>query len=173
MARGAEVAPPVLLPFFMQAFVNLSVNTKLNLARYTLSDFLIAQAYRWAARKIARTNAAGSGFRYFAPFPDIFEEADCGAQIVSLAAQFGEGWLLPAETVSFAKSGVNNVLCLQPFGCISNHIVAKGVEKKIRALHPNLNLLALDFDGGTSQVNITNRLLLFMSSLERPARHAG
>jgi predicted nucleotide-binding protein (sugar kinase/HSP70/actin superfamily) len=170
MARGAEVAPPVLLPFFMQAFVNLQANTKLNLARHTLTDFLIAQAYRWAARKVARANAAGRGFRYFAPFPDIFEEADCGAQIVSLAAQFGEGWLLPAETVSFAKSGVNNVLCLQPFGCISNHIVAKGVEKKIKALHPNLNLLALDFDGGTSQVNITNRLLLFINSLERPAR---
>jgi predicted nucleotide-binding protein (sugar kinase/HSP70/actin superfamily) len=172
MNRGVEVAPPGLLPFFMQAFVNLRVNTKLNLARPTLANFLIARTYRWAERKIARANAAGSGFRYFTPFSDIFEEATCGAQIVSLAAQFGEGWLLPAETVSFAKNGVNNVLCLQPFGCISNHVLAKGVEKKIRTLHPNLNLLALDYDGGTSQVNIINRLLLFTNNLERRASHA-
>jgi predicted nucleotide-binding protein (sugar kinase/HSP70/actin superfamily) len=170
MSHGAEVAPPGLLPFFMQAFVNLRVNAKLNLARRTLSDFLVAQTYSWAARKVARANAAGSAFRYFSPFTDIFEEAECGAQIVSLAAQFGEGWLLPAETISYAKKGVNNVLCLQPFGCISNHVVAKGVEKKIRALHPGLNLLALDFDGGTSQVNTTNRLLLFMSNIDTKLR---
>jgi predicted nucleotide-binding protein (sugar kinase/HSP70/actin superfamily) len=172
MNRGVEVAPPGLLPFFMQTFVNRRVNTELNLARPTLADFLIFQTYRWAARQIARVNAAGRRFRYFTPFPDIFEEAGGGAQIVSLAAQFGEGWLLPAETVSFAGSGINNVLCLQPFGCISNHVVAKGVEKKIRTLYPGLNLLALDYDGGTSQVNITNRLLLFTNNLERPACHA-
>ena len=172
MNRGVEVVPPGLLPFFMQTFVNRRVNIELNLARPNLADFLVARTYRWAARQIARVNAVGQRFRHFTPFSDIFEEAAGGAQIVSLAAQFGEGWLLPAETVSFAKSGVNNVLCLQPFGCISNHVVAKGVEKKIRALYPNLNLLALDFDGGTSQVNTINRLMLFINNLERQVRHA-
>ena len=172
MNRGVEVAPPGLLPFFMQTFVNRRANVELNLARQTMSDFLIARLYRWAARQIARANAAGRKFRHFTPFTDIFDEAAGGAKIVSLAAQFGEGWLLPAETVSFAENGVNNVLCLQPFGCISNHVVAKGVEKKIRALHPDINLLALDYDGGTSQVNINNRLLLFMNGIERPTSHA-
>ena len=172
MKRGVEVAPPGLLPFFTQTFVNRRINTELNLARQTLTDYLISRTYKWVARQIARVNAAGSKFRHFTPFPDIFEEAAGGAKIVSLAAQFGEGWLLPAETVSFAESGVNNVLCLQPFGCISNHVVAKGVEKKIRALYPGINLLALDYDGGTSLVNVNNRLLLFTNNLERPACHA-
>jgi predicted nucleotide-binding protein (sugar kinase/HSP70/actin superfamily) len=167
MSHGVEVVPPGLLQFFMQTFVNLRVNTKLNLARHTFVGFLVSKMYRWAAGKVARVNAACKGFRYFTPFTDIFEEAAHGAQIVSMAAQFGEGWLLPAETISYAKNGVNNVLCLQPFGCISNHIVAKGVEKKIRSLYPNLNLLALDYDGGTSRVNITNRLLLFINNLVR------
>jgi predicted nucleotide-binding protein (sugar kinase/HSP70/actin superfamily) len=167
MNRGVEVVPPGLLPFFTQTFVNRRANTELNLARPTFTDFLIARTYRWVARHIARVNAIGQRFRYFTPFHDIFEEAAGGAQIVSLAAQFGEGWLLPAETVSFAGNGVNNVLCLQPFGCISNHVVAKGVEKKIRNLYPGINLLALDYDGGTSQVNITNRLMLFINSFER------
>ena len=172
MKRGVEVAPPGLLQFFTQTFVNRRVNTELNLARPTFADFLITRSYRWAARQIARANAAGRKFRHFTPFSDIFEEAAGGAKIVSLAAQFGEGWLLPAETVSFAENGVNNVLCLQPFGCISNHVVAKGVEKKIRTLYPGINLLALDYDGGTSQVNISNRLLLFTNNLERGPVHA-
>ncbi|MCL2878182.1 MAG: 2-hydroxyacyl-CoA dehydratase, partial [Acidobacteria bacterium] len=172
MKRGVEVAPPGLLHFFTQTFVNRRVNTELNLARPTLADFLVARSYRWATGQIARVNAAGRRFRHFTPFHDIFGEADGAAQIVSLAAQFGEGWLLPAETASFARSGVNNVLCLQPFGCISNHIVAKGVEKKIRTLYPGINLLALDYDGGTSQVNVNNRLLLFTNDLERGPVHA-
>ena len=172
MQRGVEVAPAGLLPFFTQTFVNRRVNIELDLARPSMADFLISKAYRWVARQIVRANAECMKFRYFTPFPDIFEEAAGAAQIVNLAAQFGEGWLLPAETVSFARSGINNVLCLQPFGCISNHVVAKGVGKKIRALYPDINLLALDYDGGTSQVNINNRLLLFMNNLEGLACNA-
>jgi predicted nucleotide-binding protein (sugar kinase/HSP70/actin superfamily) len=172
MNRGVEVVPPGLLPFFMQSFVNRSANVALNLKRPAPADFLIAASYCWTLRQVARANAAGRKFRHFTPFPDIFEEAARGEKIVSLAAQFGEGWLLPAETVSFAESGVNNVLCLQPFGCISNHVVSKGVEKKIRTLYPGINLLALDYDGGTSQVNINNRLLLFMNNIERSVSHA-
>ena len=171
MNRGVEVAPAGLLPFFTQTFVNRRVNTELNLESRNLTDLLIARMYRWAARQINRANTACGKFRYFTPFPDIFEEAARGAEIVSMAAQFGEGWLLPAETVSFARSGVNNVLCLQPFGCISNHVVAKGVEKKIRALYPGINLLALDYDGGTSQVNINNRLLLFTNNLYKTSKN--
>jgi len=169
MNHGVEVVPPTLAPFFMQTFVNLRANTELNLARPTMADFFVRLAYPWATRQIARVNAIGRGFRYFTPITDIFEEAAAGARIVSLAAQFGEGWLLPAETISLAESGVNNVLCLQPFGCISNHVVGRGVEKKIREFCPGINLLSLDYDGGTSQVNITNRLLLFMNNLERTA----
>jgi len=79
---------------------------------------------------------------------------------ISMAAQFGEGWLLPAEIVSFAKEGIYNVISLQPFGCIANHIISKGIEKRIKDLYPEMNLLSLDFDSGVSDVNVMNRLLL-------------
>lgn len=81
-------------------------------------------------------------------------------------AQFGEGWLLPAEIVSYARQGVNNVVSLQPFGCIANHIVSRGVEKRIKSFYPDINLLSLDFDSGVSDVNITNRMLLFIDNLK-------
>ena len=75
--------------------------------------------------------------------------------------------MLPGEIASFARHGVNNIISLQPFGCIANHIVSKGVEKRIRQLYPQLNLLSLDFDGSVSDVNILNRLLLFVANLKQ------
>ena len=101
------------------------------------------------------------------PFTNIFTDAKNGSEIINLAAQFGEGWLLPGEVVTFAKQGINNVISLQPFGCIANHIVAKGMEKKIKTLYPQMNLLSLDFDSGVSDVNVANRLLLFIDNIKK------
>ena len=117
-------------------------------------------------KQIDKINETASKFRYFAPFNDIFEEAEGAKSVISLNAQFGEGWLLPAEIVSYARQGVNNVVSLQPFGCIANHIVSRGVEKRIKSFYPDINLLSLDFDSGVSDVNITNRMLLFIDNLK-------
>lgn len=87
--------------------------------------------------------------------------------IICLSAQFGEGWLLPAEVIAYMKQGCNNVVAMQPFGCIANHIVVRGIEKKFKEVYPQLNMLALDFDGGVSDANIANRLLLFLSNMEK------
>ena len=92
--------------------------------------------------------------------------------MVSINAQFGEGWMLPAEVLSLARQGVGHVISLQPFGCIANHIVIKGIEKRIRQLWPDLHLLTLDFDSGVSEVNVMNRLLLFVDGLGAAGRPA-
>ncbi len=68
---------------------------------------------------------------------------------------------------SFAGQGVNHVVSLQPFGCIANHIVEKGIEKRIKQLYPQLNILSLDFDSSVSDVNIMNRLLLFIDNIKK------
>ena len=111
-------------------------------------------------------NRVCAAYSYFTPFEDIFEQARRASQVITLNAQFGEGWLLPGEIVSYAMEGVKNVVSLQPFGCIANHIVAKGMEKRITRLFPDMNLLSLDFDSGVSEVNVTNRLLLFTNNLK-------
>lgn len=72
--------------------------------------------------------------------------------------QFGEGWLVAGEIGCLADQGINYVVSLQPFGCIANHIISKGIETKIKAIFPDMNLLFLDFDAGASEVNIQNRL---------------
>ena len=95
----------------------------------------------------------------------IFEKAEKAKQVISLGTQFGEGWLISGEILSFASQGVNHVISLQPFGCIANHIVEKGIEKRIKSLCPQMNILSLDFDSSVSDVNITNRLLLFIDNI--------
>lgn len=156
--QGVEVIIPPSLDFFIQEFVNYEVNKKLNLRKGKLGDIFIHFLERKARRYIKKAEAINSKFKYYRPFHDIREVARKASQIVDLSAQFGEGWLIPAEIAAFAEEGINNVVSLQPFGCIANHVVSKGVEKRIKDLFPEMNLLFLDFDADTSEVNVINRL---------------
>ena len=164
--RKIEVVPPILVDFFMQGFVNRKINTDSYVKNRQLPEFIYDWIYRFVKKQIDKINKTANQFRYFVPFNDIFEEAERAKNIISLNAQFGEGWLLPAEIVSYARQGVKNVVSLQPFGCIANHIVSRGVEKRIKSFYPDINLLSLDFDSGVSDVNITNRMLLFIDNLK-------
>ena len=92
-----------------------------------------------------------------------------GEQIVSLGNQSGEGWYLTADMALMIEKGVSNVLCLQPFGCLPNHIIGKGVFKELKRRYPEANLAAVDYDPGASEVNQLNRIKLMMSV----ARQAG
>lgn len=165
--QGIEVVPSVLADFFMQNFVNRKVRVESHIQKETLPAFIYKSAYLLIKKQIEKANRIGKEFRYFVPFKDIFEEAEEAQKVISLNAQFGEGWLLPAEIMSYARQGINNVVSLQPFGCIANHIVSKGIEKRIKQFYPELNILSLDFDSGVSDVNVTNRLLLFIDHLKQ------
>lgn len=164
--RGIEVVPPLLTGFFLQNFVNREAWGKDHVERSRLPFFASRWIYRLIWKEVERVNRIGRRFPFFTPFEDIFEQARQASRVITLNAQFGEGWLLPGEIVSYASQGVKNVVSLQPFGCIANHIVAKGMEKRITRLFPDLNLLSLDFDSGVSEVNVTNRLLLFANNLK-------
>lgn len=166
MEHNIEVMPPMLSNFFLQFFVNRLTNKKLFLDTDNMPTILVDFVYTWITKQINKINKIGQSFDYFTPFDDIFDEAKNGRDVISMAAQFGEGWLLPAEIVSFAKEGIYNVISLQPFGCIANHIISKGIEKKIKDLYPEMNLLSLDFDSGVSDVNVMNRLLLFVTNIK-------
>jgi len=92
--------------------------------------------------------------------------------IVSLCNQTGEGWFLTGEMMELIHSGVNNIVCTQPFGCLPNHVVGKGVIKEIRRRYPSSNIVAVDYDPGASEVNQLNRIRLMLSTafknLEKP-----
>ncbi len=165
ITKGVEVMPPIITDFFLQTFVNRKVKVASHVESRHFSDFIYSFAYTQIQRQIAHVNDIASRFRYFTPFGDIFKEAESARNVITLNAQFGEGWLLPGEIMSYAAHGVHNVISLQPFGCIANHIISKGIEKRIKSFYPDINLLSLDFDSGVSDVNVTNRMLLFVENL--------
>lgn len=164
--RNIEVIPPMLTDFFIQTFVNNKVKKEENLTTSRLPSIIMDTVYKIVKKEIESFNSLCSKFKYYKPFNDIFEVAENSKEVISLSAQFGEGWLLPGEIVSFAKEGINNVVSLQPFGCIANHIISKGIEKKIKTIYPQMNLLSLDFDSGVSDVNISNRLHLMVDNIK-------
>ena len=160
-----EVIPPLMTDFFMQGFVNLKVRQNEHLQRKNIPDFIIDWLYKKVQKQINKVNEIGKSFDYFTPFESIYEKAEKAKQVITLSTQFGEGWLISGEILSFASQDVNHVISLQPFGCIANHIVQKGIEKRIKSLYPQMNILSLDFDSSVSDVNITNRLLLFIDNI--------
>jgi len=168
MRHGVEVVPPLLTPFFLQEFVNVEVRQRMGLTDMRMPRLVLRSLYSLYVRKpMAHINRLCRAFRYFRSFADIYEDAHGAEDVVSMAAQFGEGWLLPSDIVAFVRDGVKNVVSLQPFGCIANHVISKGVERRLHALYPDLNMLSLDFDSGVSSVNVTNRLLLFLDDLKK------
>lgn len=97
--------------------------------------------------------------------PDTFQEVvACSEGIIHRGNKMGEGWLLTSEMVALIKSGVNNIVCCQPFGCLPNHIVAKGMTRKLKTIYPNANIVAVDYDPSATKVNQENRLKLMLSN---------
>ena len=84
--------------------------------------------------------------------------------ILSLGNQTGEGWFLTAEMVELIESGASNIVCMQPFGCLPNHVTGKGVMKEIKRQNSNANIVAVDYDPGSSEVNQLNRIKLMLST---------
>ncbi len=156
--QGIEVKVPPLMDFFIQDFVNIKTNKKMHLRQSSISDYLLWFLEKYALRYIHKTDLIMQSYHFHEPQHSIINMSQKAGQIISLANQFGEGWLIPAEMAAFAEDGVNQVVSLQPFGCIANHIVSKGIEKKVKELYPELSLLFLDFDSDISEVNIINRL---------------
>ena len=169
MSQKIEVIPPTLTPFMTQFFVNRDSKLENNVDTSSIPNPIMKLLYVLVKKEIAKFNNIISKFKYYSPIDDIYELANEVKNIIPLIAQFGEGWVLPAEIVSLARNKADGVISLQPFGCIANHIISKGVENKIKQLYPDLSLLSLDFDSGVSEVNVVNRLMLLKDSMSKKA----
>ena len=97
----------------------------------------------------------------------IEDLAEFANPIVSIGNQTGEGWFLTGEMLELIHSGTNNIVCTQPFGCLPNHVVGKGVIKELRHRYPLSNIVAIDYDPGASEVNQLNRIKLMLSTAQK------
>ncbi|MDR3309162.1 MAG: hypothetical protein LBS80_04330, partial [Tannerella sp.] len=157
--QGFEVVVPPMIDFFMQAFVNRNINHKNGIVHLgKINQKLAPLIYGFVNKKLEKFEKITRKSRFYRKHETIFEIALHAEEIIDLSNQFGEGWMIAGEAANFARHGINKVVCVQPFGCIANHIVAKGIERRIKQFYPQMNLLFLDIDGGMAEVNLQNRL---------------
>ena len=161
--EGAEVIMPDLMGFLYfivthKITFNTLIKTNKNLAFIfkvviKLLDIL-TKSYK---------DALSESRKGYLPFANIWELEDNVKDILSIGNQTGEGWFLTAEMIEYIEHGISNIVCVQPFACLPNHVVGKGVIKSIREKYPNTNSSPIDYDPGASETNQTNRIKLLMT----------
>ena len=161
--EGGEAVMPDLIDFFQYCFYNASFarkhfektafNEKICQFAISFVDYLRKDMIK-ALKKSQR----------FDPPSSIYHLADKAKEVISLGNQTGEGWFLTGEMIELIESGAPNIVCMQPFGCLPNHVTGKGAIKALRKKYPQSNIVAVDYDPGASEVNQLNRIKLMLST---------
>ncbi len=168
-AEGAEAVVPDLTDFLLYCCYNQNFKTD-NLGDSKKSkriNNMLIRFFEWM-RKAARDEFCKS--KHFDPPAYIWDLAKEAEHIVSCGNQTGEGWFLTGEMLELIHQGAGNIVCAQPFACLPNHIVGKGVIKEIRREYPESNIVAIDYDPGASEVNQLNRIKLMLSTAQKKIR---
>ncbi len=165
-SEGAEAVVPDLLDFLQYCFYNQNFKVShlgLKKSKATVANMGI-KALEWFRSPATEAFKAS---KHFDPPAHIEELAKMASDIVSIGNQTGEGWFLTGEMLELIHSGAGNIVCTQPFACLPNHVVGKGVIKELRRLYPQSNIVAIDFDPGASEVNQLNRIKLMLSTANK------
>ena len=165
--EGAEAVVPDLIDFMLYCFYNQIY--KADHLGTSKKAALVSKFGIWAIEHILRRSTADEfkkSKHFSAPTP-IAKIASFAEPIVSIGNQTGEGWFLTGEMVELIHDGVPNNVCTQPFGCLPNHVVGKGVIKALRNAYPESNIVAIDYDPGASEVNQLNRIKLMLSTAQK------
>lgn len=165
-SEGAEAVMPDLMDFLLYCFYNSNFKAE-HLGGKQSTAWLcnLGISLLEYLRKVARRELEKSV--HFTPPSRIRELAAMAQDFVSLGNQTGEGWFLTGEMLELIHSDVKNIVCTQPFGCLPNHIVGKGVIKELRRRHPGANIIAVDYDPGASEVNQLNRIKLMLATAQK------
>jgi len=162
-AEGAEAVCPDLIDFFMYSLYNANFKAEYlgkKKSGAMVNNLLInyIENYRRTA-----SEALASSKRFEPPVP-VARLAEYASPVVSCGNQTGEGWFLTGEMIELIHAGVPNIVCAQPFGCLPNHVVGKGVIKELRSQFPASNIVAVDYDPGATEVNQLNRIKLMLAT---------
>ncbi len=160
--EGAEVVVPGLIDFFFYCITSYMDDRRYGMKKriYPIFKFAYKILTRQQSQLISLIEEEGT-FR--APTP-IKHTMELVRDYIGLGTKMGEGWLLPAEMLELNDSGVHNIVCTQPFGCLPNHICGKGMMKPLKDRNPEINIVAIDYDAGATKVNQENRLKLMLAN---------
>ena len=164
--EGAEATVPDLMGFMLYCFYNQVYKAEhLGTSKKTAQKSTLGiKAIEAALKPIYR--AYEKSVHFEAP-ASIYKLVEYAEPIVSIGNETGEGWFLTGEMIELIKDGVENIVCIQPFGCLPNHVVGKGVIKAIRREYPLANIAAIDYDPGASEVNQLNRIKLMLATAQK------
>lgn len=170
--EGAEAVVPDLLTFGLYCCYNMVQKEKYlgGSRKARIIGNLLAKVIEYYQKPMMD---ALEGSKRFDKPEDIRSLGKYAEKIVSLCNQTGEGWFLTAEMIELIHAGVPNIVCTQPFGCLPNHVVGKGVIKELRKQYPLSNIVAIDYDPGASEVNQLNRIKLMLASANKNLEKAG
>ena len=164
--EGAEAVVPDIMDFlnycvFGSQYKAKYLGTKKSSAVISAAGIKIIKTLRKPA-----IDALKKSRRFEAPV-SIYDIAEMTKPFLSLGNQYGEGWFLAGEMVELLTHGTPNIVCIQPFACLPNHVVGKGVIKALRKAYPQANIAAVDYDPGASEVNQLNRIKLMLSTAQK------
>ena len=164
--EGGEAVVLDMVDFFLYGFYNKKFNYEhlSGTKKEKNINVMLIRAVEWL-RKPMREALRDSV--HFTEPAHIEQTAEAASEVLSIGNQCGEGWLLTGEMVELIHHDCENIVCLQPFGCLPNHVVGKGMLKQIRKMNPKANIAAIDFDPGASSVNQLNRIKLMMSTAQK------
>ena len=160
-SQDCEVNVPGLMGFVQYCVYNFSETARLyggNILTLNASSVLLKIIGK--IERVMIDSLKDNGYHAPMPFLELVKQAN---GVISTGDKMGEGWLLPAEMVELVKTGYENIVCAQPFGCLPNHICGKGVINRIRELYPTANITPIDYDPGATRVNQENRIKLMLA----------
>lgn len=162
--EGCEPVVPGLMDFVLYCTVNNINDGRIYGFKNTVTrvSSLLYKILLSLSRKLNKTVVAYGGFDPMDDFEQLRKEAD---KLINQGVKMGEGWLITAEMGCLAKTGTKNIVCTQPFGCLPNHIVAKGMSRKVKEEYPDANIVAIDYDPSATNVNQENRLKLMIANI--------
>lgn len=163
VSEGAEVVIPGFMDFMLYSIYDNIMDYRLygrNKAQYPLYCTVL-KFLEHEQKKVIDAVASDGRFRPSTPFSHTVSLVK---DYIGYGCKMGEGWLLPAEMLELADSGVNNIVCTQPFGCLPNHIVGKGMMNPIKRRNPDVNIIAIDYDASASEINQQNRIKLMLAN---------
>lgn len=163
ISEGCEPVVPSMLEFILYYCVNKIHDAKLY-GRKNVTTPVYHMVYKIFLEKQKEVVRIMKEHGVFTPPHDFEHLVASVSRYINLGVNMGEGWLIPAEMDALAESGTENIICTQPFGCLPNHIIAKGMSRAIKEHYPNANIIAIDYDPGATRVNQENRIKLMLAN---------
>lgn len=170
LSEGAEPVVPGLTDFIIFKIYNRDVDVTLYGGKWIKQK--VVRLFMGYVEKCQRAMIAAmkkAGFTAPEPFRELHKRVH---GYLGDGNKMGEGWLLTAEMLELIHSGVNNIVCTQPFGCLPNHIVGKGMIRRLKDDYPTSNIVAIDYDSGATKINQENRIKLMLANARRNVSHA-